>query len=102
MLSAAALASGRHPEPLGRNAAKKQEGGWITSRRGSPPRASALNLREEISRPPKNKKNKARGEAKENKLKEQDAAEGERRVRRHLPAMALRGEPAAGDGRERP
>lgn len=48
------------------------------------------------------KKKKARGEAKENKLKEQDAAEGERGVRRHLPAMALRGEPAAGDGRERP
>lgn len=45
---------------------------------------------------------KARGEAKENKLKEQDAAEGERGVRRHLLAMALRGEPAAGDGRERP
>lgn len=81
----------------------QQPGGRIISRRDSPFLASVLNLCEDISRPPEEQK-KARAEPNKNKIKKQDTAtdEGQRRVTRHLLAMALQGKPAAGEGRDRP
>ena len=77
----------------------QQQGGRISSRRDSPTLASVLNLGEDISRPPKNKKLEQNGA--KNKLKKQAAGteEGQHRVRRHLLVVALRGQPAAGEGR---
>jgi len=86
----------------------QQPGGRIISRRDSPlSRFRSQSLRGDFKAPEeqeKKKKKEAAAEANKNKIKKQDTGggEGQRRVRRHLRAMALQGRPAAGDRRDRP